>query len=71
LLYTDRGRFREYPVMVEQMPSVMRCGFLANDLLAHGRWDAEVEALLAQPAPAARPLVNGAEVAAGMLSAML
>jgi hypothetical protein len=57
--------------MVEQMPSVMRCGFLANDLLAHGRWDAEVEALLAQPAPAARPLVYGAEVAAGMLSAML
>ena len=71
LLYTDRGRFREYPVMVEQMPEVMRCRFIASEAMAGGRWDEDVEALLAQPRPEARPLVNGADVAAGMLSAML
>ena len=71
LLYTDRGRFREYPVMVEQMPEVMRCRFIASEAMAGGRWDGDVEALLAQPRPEARPLVNGAGVAAGMLSAML
>ncbi|BCS32885.1 arabinose kinase [Luteitalea sp. TBR-22] len=70
LLYTDRGRFREYPVMVEQMPSVLRCRFLASEALANARWDEDVEALLGQPHPAERPLVNGADVAAGMLSAM-
>lgn len=71
LLYTDRGRFREYPVMVEQMPRVLRCHYISNDDLATARWDAEVAAILAQPAPRERPLVNGADVAAGMLSAML
>jgi hypothetical protein len=71
LLYTERGRFREYPVMVEQMPEVMRCRFIASEAMAAGRWDDDVEALLAQPRPQVRPLVNGADVAAGMLSAML
>jgi hypothetical protein len=71
LLYTDRGRFREYPVMVERMPHVLRCHYLSNAALAAQRWDEEVEALLAQPAPPERPLVNGGDVAAGMLSAML
>ncbi len=71
LLYTDRGRFREYPVMVEQMPDVLRCRHISNEALASNRWDADIEALLAQSAPVERPLVNGADVAAGMLSAML
>lgn len=70
LLYTDRGRFREYPVMVAEMPAVLRAAFLPNATLTTGRWDDEIAALLAQPAPPTRPLVNGADVAAGMLSAM-
>jgi L-arabinokinase len=71
LLYTDRGRFREYPVMVEQMPQVLRCRHIPTVALTRDRWDDDIEALLAQPPPAARPLVNGADVAAGMLSAMV
>ncbi len=71
LLYTERGQFAEYPVMVEQMPSVLRCRHLSNDAVASARWDDDVAAVLAQPWPAERPLVNGADVAAGMLSAMV
>lgn len=71
LLYTDRGRFREYPVMVEQMPDVLRCRYITQDVLASRRWDEDVASVLAQPTPRVRPLVNGADVAAGMLSAML
>ena len=71
LLYTGRGRFAEYPVMVAQMPGVLRCRYIDNDAMATARWDEDVAALLAQPRPAARPIVNGADVAAGMLSAML
>ena len=71
LLYTERGRFREYDVMVEQMPQVLRCRHVTNDTVAGARWDADVEALLAQPAPPERPRVDGADVAARMLSAMI
>lgn len=71
LLYTDRGRFREYPVMVEAMPRVLRCRHLPQARLATARWDDDIAALLAQPAPPERPLVNGADVAAGMLSALI
>jgi len=71
LLYTDRGRFREYPVMVDAMPQVLRCQYIANASLAGNRWDVEIGELLAQPLAESRPLVNGADVAAGMLSAML
>lgn len=71
LLYTDRGRFREYPVMVEAMPRVLRAGYITQDALAHARWDEDIADLLAQPEPPERPLVNGADVAAGMLAAMM
>ena len=71
LLYTSRGRFREYDVMVAEMPQVLRVRHLPQSALASLRWDDDIAALLAQPAPATRPLVNGADVAAGMISAML
>jgi hypothetical protein len=71
LLYTDRGRFREYDVMVQEMPRVLRARYITRQALTEARWDADIEALLALPAPPERPLVNGADVAAGMISAIL
>ena len=50
---------------------MLRCGYIDAARADQRRWDAEMEGLLAQPAPPERPLVNGADVAAGMLSAML
>lgn len=70
LLYTDRGRFREYPVMVEAMPRVLRARYITQEALTTAKWDDEIASLLSQPGPPERPLVNGADVAAGMLSAM-
>lgn len=71
LLYTDRGRFREYDVMVEAVPRVLRARYITQRTLTSARWDDEIAALLSQPEPPERPLVNGADVAAGMLSAMV
>ena len=71
LLYTDRGRFREYQVMVEAMPRVLRARHFTQRALSQDRWDADIEALLSQPEPPEAPLVNGADVAAGMLAAMV
>ncbi|PYR49389.1 MAG: hypothetical protein DMF95_12435 [Acidobacteria bacterium] len=64
LLYTSRGRFIEYDVFVAEMPHVLRCRYISQQDLLAGRWAHAVEALLAQPAPAERPRVDGARVAA-------
>jgi L-arabinokinase len=64
LLYTSRGAFREYPVLVAAMPRVVRSRFLPPADLFAGRWRAGLEALLAQPAPPDTMAVNGAEIAA-------
>jgi L-arabinokinase len=66
LLYTSRGDFREYQVLVEAMPAHLRCAFIDHADLYAGRWGAHLDALLAQPAPA-KPAVNGADVAADIL----
>jgi L-arabinokinase len=67
LLYTSRGDFREYQVLVDAMPEFLRCAFIDHGDLFAGRWAPHLDALLAQPEPPARPLVNGAEVAADIL----
>ncbi len=64
LLYTSRGRFIEYDVLVEAMPRYVRTQFIDREDLLKGRWSAALERLLNRPAPPERPLLNGAEVAA-------
>lgn len=71
LLYTDRGRFREYGVLVDHMPRVLRCAHMENDVVTSRRWDDEVAHVLGLQRPQERPLVNGAEVAAGMIATFL
>lgn len=64
LLYTSRGRFVEYDLLVAEMPRVLRCRFMSQEDLRAGRWADAIDALLAQPAPTECPAVNGAEIAA-------
>jgi hypothetical protein len=68
LLYTSRGDFREYPVLVEAMPRYLRCAFIDHNDLFSGNWAPHLDRLLAQPAPPIRPKTNGAQVAADVLS---
>jgi hypothetical protein len=67
LLYTSRGEFREYPVLVSAMTAFLRCGFISHDDLFAGRWASALDALLDQPPPPTRPATNGAAVAADIL----
>ena len=68
LLYTSRGRFAEYDVLVREMPRFLRCQYLQLDDFFGGRWTAALEALaLKAPAPE-RPRTDGAEIAARMIS---
>jgi L-arabinokinase len=67
LLYTSRGRFREYDVMVAEMPRILRCGFISHGDLFAGRWRAGLDRVLALPAAPQQVATNGAEVAAALL----
>ena len=71
LLYTSRGRFIEYDVLVAQMPRFLRAHYLDHDDLFAGRWLAHLDALVGQPAPPEQPAVNGADVAAQLLLDMI
>jgi L-arabinokinase len=64
LLYTSRGHFIEYDVLVNEMPRYLRTEFIEQSDLLAGNWDAALKRLLAKPAPAEKPDLNGAEIAA-------
>jgi len=70
LLYTSRGRFREYDVFVRDMDRYLPAAFIEQDALKAGRWRDAVRGLLRQPAPP-RPPTNGADVAVDWLLARL
>ena len=71
LLYTSRGAFREYDLLVREMPRYLRCRFIDHADLFAGRWRDALEALVAQPAPPERVALDGAEVAARALADVL
>ena len=71
LLYTDRGRFAEYDVLVSEMPRYLRCAFIAGDDLREGRWRRALETVAAAPPPPDTPRVDGAAVAAEMIGSYL
>lgn len=67
VLYTSRGHFPEYDVLVDEMPKYLRCAFIGHDDLFAGRWESHLDKLLAQPRPKKKPDTSGADVAADIL----
>ena len=70
MLYTSRGRFPEYEVLVAGLPALTRAAFIDHDEFFAGRWQEHLDRLLAQPRPA-QPAANGAQVVANALAAWL
>ena len=68
MLYTSRGEFREYPVLVREMPKYLRCEFIAHEDLFSGNWKPSLDGLLAQPSPPVKPATNGAQIAAELIN---
>ncbi|MFN7977658.1 MAG: hypothetical protein U0P30_05940 [Vicinamibacterales bacterium] len=64
LLYTDRGHFIEYDVLVREMPRYVRCAYLPQAELLTGHWQHALDALVAGPPAPPAPRVDGAAVAA-------
>jgi hypothetical protein len=71
LLYTSRGHFVEYDVLVAAMPRFLRAAFIDHGELFSGNWAPHLDALLNQPPPPEQPATNGAEVAASALERFL
>ena len=71
MLYTSRGQFREYDVLVNDMPRYVRSRFISQTDLLAGRWAEALGALVQQPAPAESMRTDGAEEAARALSEWL
>jgi hypothetical protein len=67
ILYTSRGHFPEYDVLVREMPKYLRAQFVEQKDLLAGRWAPALEKLLSSPKPAAKPATNGAQVAANAI----
>jgi hypothetical protein len=70
MLYTSRGVFREYDVLVGALPRFVRSRFIRQSELFAGRWLEALEGLVAQPAPPERMPVTGAEEVADAIAQM-
>lgn len=71
ILYTSRGHFVEYDVLVAGMSQFVRARFIEQQDLMAGRWREGLDALLAQPPTPVQARTDGAEVAADLLLDML
>ncbi len=71
IVYTSRGQFVEYDVLVREMPRWLRCGFISNDALLAGAWQPALDDTLAQPQPPETIAVDGAERAAREIASRL
>jgi UDP:flavonoid glycosyltransferase YjiC (YdhE family) len=67
VLYTSRGEFPEYDVLVREMPKYLRSQFISQDDLLAGRWKQPLNRLLELPPAPMKPSVNGADVAASII----
>jgi hypothetical protein len=67
ILYTTRGRFAEYDVLVADMPRWLRCAFIDQGALRAGRWREALDRVMAAPGPTEVPKTNGAETVADLI----
>jgi L-arabinokinase len=68
LVYTDRGDFPEYPVLVREMPRWLACVHLPAEELLAGRVGEAVRRVLALPVPAPPDLGGAGRAAERILS---
>jgi hypothetical protein len=64
MVYSDRGLFPEYPILVEAMTRHLNTVYLPSPELYAGRWQAAIRQLEAQPRRQPGIAINGAEVCA-------
>jgi L-arabinokinase len=66
MIYTDRGDFPEYPILVAEMASHLPCAHVSNEDVRTGLLEEALDAVRRAPFPRP-PRLDGAEVAARRL----
>jgi L-arabinokinase len=64
VIYTDRGFFPEYDILVQEMAKHLTTVYISSENLYAGKWGAAIEELQRQPRVAPTVPCNGAEVCA-------
>lgn len=68
VLYTSRGHFPEYEILLDEMPKFLRTAFISQEELFAGKWEPHLDKLLVQPKlKTKKPDTNGADLAADIL----
>jgi hypothetical protein len=70
IVYTERGDFPEYPIMVREMPRWLACEHVPNDALRAGRIAGAIRRVLARPMPPPPDLGGAARAAARVLEVL-
>jgi len=70
IVYTPRGNFAEYPVLVAHIERWLRHAFIDQADLLAGRWRRSLSAAAACAPPAERPPTNGSMVIADIIAAL-
>ena len=68
LVYTSRGDFPEFDVLVRAMPGLIRSAFISHDDLFAGVWQAAITEALSADRPSSALRVDGARVVANVLA---
>jgi hypothetical protein len=64
VLFTDRGPFREYPVLADALPRLGNARYIPSDRLLRGQVGDYLDQLLREPRPWSDMCINGADVVA-------
>ncbi len=67
MVYTSRGRFAEYPVLVDYVERNLPSSYLSPQDLRGGRWDQAIDEALSEPWPQTEVDADGASVIASRL----
>jgi hypothetical protein len=71
MLFTSRGNFAEYDVLVSEMPRYLRCRFIESEDLRAGAWREALDALMRMPEPPEKPRTNGAATVAELIASVI
>jgi L-arabinokinase len=69
MIYTDRGDFPEYPILVREMAHWLACAYVTNAQLLGGGFGEAIETVMAQPLPGRPPIDGAARAAERILAA--
>jgi hypothetical protein len=71
IVYTSRGRFPEYDVLVRELPRYLRNAYIDQHRLRAGRWRAALDAAVNAPVPPEHPRTDGATIIANMIASTI